>query len=59
MTEAASGPAQVVSYEGKGTVLGSRRKLRQANYVDSHQNIPWGGVRIWKSIILPSVKEDT
>src|SRR5271156_58388 len=29
------------------------------NYMESHTNISGGGVRIWKSIILPSVKEDT
>src|SRR5271154_3152191 len=43
IADAASGPAQVVSYEGKGLpILGSRRKLRQAKLYGFTQEYPRG-----------------
>ena len=61
MAETLSGPAQVCQLRKARVTYPKDRggSYCRPNDMDSHKNIPGGGVRIWKSIILPSVKGDT
>jgi hypothetical protein len=60
MAEIALGPPHVVSDEGKGAVTRIAAKIMAGQIIWIHTRISLGaGARIWKSIILPSVRQDT